>query len=117
MPRHVVTIVGAATLVMFHASLALAQSPKARTVLVGQQASAREGRVHGRVRDDAGRAITGVSVLAVGGTALPVMARSDESGQFVLALPPGEYILRATRDGYVSTYASVRIQAPRPSSA
>jgi hypothetical protein len=81
-------------------------------VLVGQQAAARGGRVHGLVRDEAGRAISGASVMAMGGTVVPVAARSDTGGRFTLALPPGEYILRATRDGYVSTYREpVRIQS------
>ncbi len=48
----------------------------------------------------------------MGGAAVPVAARSDTAGEFLLALPPGEYILRATRDGYVSTYREpVRIQS------
>lgn len=112
MPRHVVTIIGVAVLALAgSAASALAQSGS-RPMLVGQQASLRDGRIRGIVHDDAGRAIAGVSIMAVGGTPLPVMARSDRAGQFTIALPPGEYILRATRTGYVSTYREpVRIQS------
>jgi hypothetical protein len=111
MPRHVAAILSGSVLSIALASVATAQGLASHPVLVGQQAAARGGRVHGLVRDEAGRAISGASVMAVGG-AVPVAAKSDTGGQFTLALPPGEYILRATRDGYVSTYREpVRIQS------
>jgi hypothetical protein len=73
-------------------------------------ASAAAGRVQGVVTDEAGSTIVGVSVLAVG--AALAMARTDVLGRFSLVLPPGEYVLRATRDGYISTYREpVRIQS------
>ena len=64
--------------------------------------SAANGRVHGFVRDAAGAAIVDASVLAIGATV--VAAKSDDLGRFQLALPAGNYVLRATRTGYVSTY-------------
>ena len=68
------------------------------------------GRVQGIVKDQAGVTIPAASVLAVGQTV--VSARSDASGRFHLALPPGDYVLRASRDGYVSTYREpVRVQS------
>jgi len=66
------------------------------------RASNAAGRVHGLVRDVAGRGVSGASVLAVGLTI--ISARSDVSGRFELSLPPGDYVLRANRDGYLSTY-------------
>jgi len=67
------------------------------------------GRVNGFVRDAAGVAVPQASVLAVGQAV--VAARSDSHGRFSMALPPGDYVLRATRAGYVSTYReSVRVQ-------
>jgi hypothetical protein len=67
------------------------------------------GRVHGMVCDAAGRGLADASVLAVGQTIVSV--RSDLAGRYSLLLPPGDYVLRATRDGYVSTYREpVRIQ-------
>ena len=78
----------------------------------GQSLYAREatiGRVNGFVRDAAGIAVAEASVLAVGPTV--GAARSDAHGRFSMALPPGNYILRATRAGYVSTYREpVRVQ-------
>src|SRR5439155_17507482 len=60
----------------------------------------------------AGRAVAGASVIALGAMPMPIMARSDTTGRFQLALPPGQYILRANRQGYVSTYREpVRVQS------
>lgn len=79
------------------------------TTLVSTRASAAAGHVHGIVRDDTGGTIDGASVLAMGETIASV--RSDARGRFTLALPPGDYILRATRTGYVSTSrVPVRVQ-------
>jgi hypothetical protein len=77
---------------------------------LARMASAAAGRVHGIVIDDRGVTLGGVSVLAMG-TAL-AMVRTDGAGRFDLVLPPGEYVLRATREGYISTYREpVRIQS------
>ena len=64
-------------------------------------ASLGDGRVSGVVLDESGAAVRGVSILATGTTL--AVARSDSHGRFALVLPVGEYLLRATRDGYVST--------------
>ena len=67
------------------------------------------GRVHGMVCDASGKGLADASVLAVGQTIVSV--RSDLSGRYSLLLPPGDYVLRASRDGYVSMYREpVRIQ-------
>lgn len=111
MARHVVTIASVSVWLLGCAFDAGAQTPL-RPGIASQPASAREGSVYGLVRDDAGRAIAGASVMAIGSAPLPILARSDAAGQFRLALEPGEYILRATREGYVSTYREpVRIQS------
>lgn len=66
--------------------------------------------VAGVVRDQAGAGIRGVSVLAVGGTI--AMSRTDDLGRFAMSVPAGDYVLRATREGYVSTYREpVRLDA------
>jgi hypothetical protein len=66
--------------------------------------------VTGVVRDDQGQSVPGVAVTAIGTTA--AQARTDSTGAFNLALVPGEYVLRATRDGYVSPYKElVRVGA------
>src|SRR5688572_31682645 len=54
-----------------------------------------------RSRDQTGQGIGGVAIVALG-TAVAA-ATTDRAGQFSLSLVPGEYVLRATRDGYVST--------------
>lgn len=106
MPRRILVLV-AFLFVVAPAEPALAQS-RAVTPVV-QQASAAGGRIQGLVRDDIGQAIGGASIVAMGTTL--ALVRSDGSGQFSLSLPAGEYILRASRDGYVSTYREmVRLQ-------
>ena len=68
------------------------------------------GRVQGSVRDAAGQALSETSILAVGQSVVSV--RSDSTGRFALSLPPGDYVLKATRSGYVSNYReSLRVQS------
>lgn len=64
--------------------------------------AAAPGRVAGLVRDAAGQGLAGVSVLALGETIVSV--RSDGEGRFLLSLAPGDYVLKATRTGYISNY-------------
>ncbi len=109
MPRHFAAFVVLASTVALGSEPAAAQAP----VAVARQASASAGSVHGMVRDEVGQPVGGVSVVAVGTTLLA--SRSDERGRFSLALPPGEYVLRATRDGFVSTYREpIRVQTNVP---
>jgi len=121
MPRHLVGFVNSSTVLVALAAAvstvgictpAAAQSVKSSASADNRQTAVRAGRVRGTVSDDGGRAIAGVNVLAVGGQPMPVSAKSDSTGQFELQLPPGEYILRAVREGYVSSYReAVRIQS------
>jgi hypothetical protein len=92
---------------------AAAQAP-GRSEPVRIQASAgMVSGVVGQVTDEAGSGIGGASILAMGATLAVV--RSDESGRFRLELAPGPYILRATRDGYISTYReAVHIRSDAP---
>jgi len=84
----------------------LTRAPKQVTMT----ASAAPGVVSGVVRDDQGQLVAGVAVTAIGTT--QAQARTDSTGNFNLALVPGDYVLRATRDGYVSPYKEwVRIGA------
>ncbi|MEO8482069.1 MAG: TonB-dependent receptor [Acidobacteriota bacterium] len=72
-----------------------------------------EALIAGTVRDDAGVGLAGASVLAMG-TSLAV-ARTDDRGRFALHLPPGNYVLRAVREGYISTYReTLRLVADDP---
>lgn len=84
----------------------LTRGPRQVTV----QASVASGVVSGVVRDDQGQLVSGVAVTAIGTT--QAQARTDATGAFNLSLVPGDYVLRATRDGYVSPYKEwVRIGA------
>ena len=64
--------------------------------------SVETGRVSGLISDGVGRGVADASVLALGQTI--ITARSDMRGHFSLTLPPGDYVLRASRSGYISTY-------------
>lgn len=66
------------------------------------QAQASTGQITGTVRDNAGAAIAGATVTAVGKrTGLELKAATNENGlyRFVL-LPPGEYDLKAEASGF-----------------
>lgn len=111
MPRHIPVLVAIVSLSVSLAAVTdvAAQTPTRSIPQVSTQASLHAGRIKGIVRDDAGQAVGGVSVVAMG--TILAAARSDARGYFNLALPPGEYILRAACDGYVSTYREpVRVQ-------
>jgi hypothetical protein len=85
----------------------------ARVVPVVWHTESADAQIQGLVKDDAGSAITGASVLAMGETL--AMVRTDERGRFTLRVPPGNYVLRATREGYISRYREpVRITAGEP---
>ena len=79
-----------------------AQTSAAPTPLSRQASAGAPSGVVGLVTDEAGQGIRGASVLAMGATL--VLARTDALGRFNLLLIPGPYVLRATRDGYISTY-------------
>lgn len=70
-----------------------------------QQASLTSGKVLGVVRDDRGQVVSGVSISAIGTTS--AVAFSDANGRFLLPLPSGEYLLRAHRDGYSSSFHDI----------
>jgi hypothetical protein len=71
-----------------------------------------DGRVSGVVLDEAGAALGDVRVLATGTTM--ALVRSDSRGRFALVLPAGEYLIRAVREGYISTFReAVRVEPSR----
>jgi len=107
MPQRLHALIACASLVALP-EMASAQTARS-AVPVLRTASAAAGSVHGTVRDDLGQAVGDVNVVALGATL--AQARSDKAGRFRLALPPGEYILRASHAGYVSTFREpVRVQ-------
>ena len=92
MPRHVPAIV--IVISALGASVAFGQGRTVPAAPVTVQASASGGRINGIVRDEVGGLVGGVNVVAMG-TSLAAV-QTDGSGRFSLALPAGEYILRAT---------------------
>jgi hypothetical protein len=113
MPRHVPVSVALLSSLLIATSAvaqpASALPPVRAAAPVSTQVSAAGGQIRGIVRDDIGSAVGGVMVIAVGTTM--AAAKSDLLGRYSLALPAGEYILRAARNGYVSTYREpVRMQ-------
>ena len=108
MPRHVPVSIALLSSLLITTSVSAQQRGRAPAP-VTQQASAAGGHIRGIVRDDIGSAVGGVMVVAMGTT--NASAKSDSTGRYSLTLPPGEYILRAARDGYVSTFREpVRMQ-------
>ena len=108
MARHVPVVVALASYLGV-AAPAWAQTV-IRTSTSAKVTALAEGVVHGVVRDDRGDAVGGASIVALGSAIWSV--RSDTQGKFAMALAPGDYVLRATRDGYVSTYReSVRVRS------
>lgn len=107
MSRPVAFVLAAAAASVAAPSFAqVSRAPRAVTV----EASSRSGVVQGVVRDDRGAVVPGVAVTAIGTS--QAQARTDVTGTFSLPLVPGDYVLRATRDGYVSPYREwVRIGA------
>ncbi|HYN09252.1 MAG TPA: TonB-dependent receptor [Vicinamibacterales bacterium] len=110
MPQHLPVFVAIAVTVLTVDHASAQSNPAGRTAdPIAILAATHGGRIHGVVRDDVGRGVSGVSVLAMGRTL--ALARSDQQGHFALSVPAGDYILRATREGYVSTYReAVRVQ-------
>ena len=70
-----------------------------------REASTVAGRFQGLVHDEAGLGVGGASIFAAGSSV--AIATTDVTGRFHLDLPPGPYLVRAERAGYVSTYREV----------
>ncbi len=100
MPRHLPALVVLLSLIDVGAD-AFAQTSGGATEALGRPVALIEAGIQGVVRDEAGQTVSGVSIFAMGATLAAV--RSDGRGRFLLLLAPGEYILRAAREGYLST--------------
>jgi hypothetical protein len=112
MPRRIPVILACPLLVGL-ATGADAQTTSTQSIGIVARATMSAGRIEGLVRDDSGVAIQGANIIALGVTL--ASALSDETGRFSLALPPGEYLLRASRPGYVSSFRQlVRVRSSVP---
>jgi hypothetical protein len=111
MRRRITTLVQAATITAVAAmAQPAAAQPAGTRAPVATRASLHVGSVLGIVKDDAGRGIGGASVIALGPTS--ALAKTDTQGRFTLSLLPGQYVLRASHDLYISTYREpVRIDS------
>ena len=110
------SIVSIGLAVAVSAPAAYAQQTKSLVKIpqpVWQQASLTSGRVRGIVRDDQGKGVGGVSISAIG--TISAVVQSDVTGRFVLPLPSGEYVIRAHRAGYVTTYRDIVMVRPSTS--
>jgi Carboxypeptidase regulatory-like domain/TonB dependent receptor len=105
-------------LLLASAGSALAQVPVRQTERITELAAITTGQIVGQVHDEAGTPIEGVVISALGSA--NAFAVSDKLGQFSLRqLPPGPYLVRAHREGYLTvrgTIIEVRPSSRTPSS-
>lgn len=96
---------------------ALAQPPIRQFERITELATLTTGQIVGQVHDEGGKPIEGVVVSALGSSS--AFAVSDKAGQFSLRqLPPGPYLVRAHREGYLTvrgTIVDVRPSSRTPS--
>jgi hypothetical protein len=82
-------------------------SAHAQIPTVGAEIVSRtEGHIVGRVADDGGMPVDGAIISALGSAS--AFAVSDSNGQFSLRqLPPGPYLLRAHREGFLALRGTI----------
>jgi len=77
------------------------------------QASSQTGKISGRVADNRGDAISNARVAAVADNQTGGETKTDGAGQFTLALPPGDYELRVSADGFSALARRISLKAPQ----
>jgi hypothetical protein len=81
------------------ASAASAQGTRQQSKPIGAKATLSAGELYGTIRDDHGKPLNGAVVLALGST--QAVQITDRDGRFAFeSLPAGEYLVRATLEGY-----------------
>src|SRR5215470_5116683 len=70
-------------------------------------------QVSGRVTDKRGDAVRNARVVAVADNQTRGETSADGSGQFTLALPPGDYELRVSADGFSDSRQRVSLNSPQ----
>ncbi len=75
------------------------------------QPASQTGQISGRVTDKRGDAIRNARVFAVVEDQTRGETKTDGAGQFTLALPPGDYELRASADGFSEFRQRVSLKA------
>jgi iron complex outermembrane recepter protein len=69
-------------------------------------------QISGRVTDKRGDAVGAARVVAVADNQTKGETSADGSGQFTLALPPGDYELRVSADGFSDSRRRVSLNSP-----
>ncbi|HKC88477.1 MAG TPA: carboxypeptidase-like regulatory domain-containing protein, partial [Blastocatellia bacterium] len=69
-------------------------------------------QISGRVTDKRGDAVSNARVVAVAGDQTKGETSADGAGQFTLALPPGDYELRVSADGFSDSRRRVSLNSP-----
>lgn len=82
-------------------------------VTTAAQASSQAGQISGRVTDKRGDAISNARVTAVADNQPRGEAKTDGAGQFTLSLPPGDYELRVSADGFSVFRQRVSLNSPQ----
>src|SRR5499433_978830 len=70
-------------------------------------------QISGRVTDKRGDAVSNARVVAVAGDQTKGETSADGAGQFTLALPPGDYELRVSADGFSVFSQRVSLNSPQ----
>ena len=82
------------------------QSPQPPVQLAASIAALASGSLQGVVKDEAGAAVVGAMVSAVGAT--PTVAVTDREGRFTFeTLSPGPYFVRVHLSGYIAPRAQM----------
>src|ERR1044071_2324051 len=69
--------------------------------------------LRGRVLDPAGASVAGAQVTAEArGRAAVYYATTDQNGEFVLAVVPGEYVVKVAAEGFAETSQTVSLSQP-----
>src|SRR5262245_29173059 len=69
-------------------------------------------QISGRVTDKRGDAVGAAHVVAVADNQAKGETSADGAGQFTLALPPGDYELRVSADGFSASRRRVSLNSP-----
>jgi catecholate siderophore receptor len=78
--------------------------------LCAAQTISRSSSIRGRVLDQTRAVVPGAKIIAEEkGRTTTVSAVSDQNGEFVLALEPGEYVVRITANGFSETSRSISL--------
>jgi outer membrane receptor protein involved in Fe transport len=82
-------------------------------ILVVAASAQSSSQISGRVADKRGDAVGNARVVAVAGSQTSGETKTDGSGQFTLALPPGDYEISVSADGFSAFRQRVSLNSPQ----